>query len=349
MPSFLDSAVGPRENSQADGFGRERFIMARLAAIVPTRLLRIALACAVLIGAAIAATIPAGAAPAPAPTGISAAASTDNSTLGGAVPAVLVAAGSPFALTVTLTPAGATFNTDTKLSLTASLASGAHPGGSLSPASIVMPGGVSSAQFSISYSAVENGVQVTVSVAKATGKISLVTPSTTASFDVLKTVEIFPSTDPALGSGLGVGDADCSQDTTESECGVLVLPNGFSSQNGALSLGACTSDLGCTAGSQVVQFIADLGSAYSPADPATLIIRCSKQLCAGKGVSSYTLKVSFSATGPLNLVSAPCTSKGVALDAAGNTFCTDYVQSHRDNAGDVLLYLLFVHDARGST
>jgi hypothetical protein len=323
--------------------------MARLVAIVPTHLLRIALACTVLVGAAIAAAMPAGATAAPAPTGISAAASTDNSTLGGAVPAVLVAAGSPFTLTVTLTPAGAAFNTDTDLSLTASLVSGAHSGGSLSPASIVMPGGVNSAQFSVSYSAVDNGVQVRVSVAKTSGRISLVTPGTTASFDVLKTVERFAPTDPSLGTGLGVGDADCTQDTTEPECGVLVLPNGFSSQNGALSLGACTSDLGCTAGSQVVQFIADLGSAYSPTNPATLIVRCSKQLCPGKGVSSYTLKVSFSATGPLDLVSAPCVSKGVALDAAGNTFCTDYVQSHRDNAGAVLLVLLFVHDMRGST
>ena len=262
---------------------------------------------------------------------------------------MLVAAGSPFTLTVTLTPAGATFNNDTNLSLTASLASGAHPGGSPSPASIVMPGGVNSAQFSVSYSAVDNGVQVTVSVAKTTGKISLVTPGTTAPFDVLKTVEVFPPTDPSLSVGVGVGNADCTQDTTEPECGVLILRNGFSSQNGALSLGACTSDLGCSAGSQVVQFIADLGSAYSPANPATLIICCAKQLCPGKAVSSYTLKVSFSATGPLDLVSAPCATKGVALDAAGNTFCTDYVQSHRDNAGDVLLYLLFIHDMRGST
>jgi hypothetical protein len=323
--------------------------MARSAAIVPTRLLRIVLACAVLIGATITATTPAGATATPAPTGISAAASTDNSALGGAVPAVLVAAGSPFTLTVTLTPAGATFNTDTKLSLTASLASDAHPGGSLNPASIVMPGGVNSAQFSVSYSAVDNSVQVTVSVAKTTGKISLVTPGATAPFDVLKTVETFPPTDPSLSVGLGVGNADCTQDTSEPECGVLILPNGFSSQQGALSLGACTPDLGCTAGSQVVQFIADLGTNYTTTNPATLIIRCSKRLCPGKGVSSYTLKVSFSATGPLNLVSAPCTTKGVALDAAGNTFCTDYVQSHRDNAGDVLLVLRFVHDMRGST
>jgi hypothetical protein len=323
--------------------------MARSAAIVRIRLLRIVLACAVLIGATMAAAIPAGGAAAPAPTGISAAASTDNSTLGGAVPAVLVAAGSPFTLSVTLTPAGATFNTNTNLSLTASLASGAHQGGSLSPASIVMPGGVNSAQFRVSYSAVDNGVQVTVSVAKATGKTRLVTPGTTAPFDVLKTVEIFPSTDPSLSVGRGVGEADCTQDTTESECGVIILPNAFASQNGALSLGACTSDLGCTAGSQVVQFIADLANDYSPTNPATMIIRCSKQLCRGKGVASYTLKVSFLATGPLDLVSAPCTTKGVALDAAGNTFCTDYVRSHRDNAGDLLLYLLFVHDMRGST
>lgn len=322
--------------------------MARLAVIVRNHLSRIVLAGAVLIGAAVAATIPAGAAASPAPTAISTAASTDNSTLGGAVPAVLVAVGSPFTLTVTLTPAGATFNTDTKLKLTASLASGAHPRGSLSSASIVMPRGVNSAQFSLSYSAVENGVQVTVSVAKANGKVSLVAPGTTASFDVLKTVEIFPATEPSLGTGLGVGDAGCTRDTSEPECGVLMLPNGFSSQNGALSLGACTSDLGCTAGSQVVQFIADLGSAYSPENPATLIVRCSKQLCRGKGVNKYTLKVSFSASGPLDLVSAPCMTKGVALDAAGNTFCTDYVQSHR-HEGDLLLYLLFVHDMRGST
>ena len=99
--------------------------MAKSAATVFTRLLWIALACAALIGAMLVATTPTGAASPPAPTGITAAASTDNSTLGGAVPEVLVAAGSPFTLTVTLTPVGAAFNTDTALTLTPSLASGA--------------------------------------------------------------------------------------------------------------------------------------------------------------------------------------------------------------------------------
>jgi hypothetical protein len=285
----------------------------------------------------------------PAPTGITATASTQNASLGGAVPDVLVAAGSPIALTVTLSPAGAAFNTATKLTLTASLVSGARPHGTLSLASVSMPAGSNSATFAVAYSAVDNGVLVTVAVAKTNGKTGLVTPGTTAAFDVLKTLEEFAPTDPGLATGLGVGNANCTQQTTESECGTLVLSHGFSSAAGALSLGACTSDLGCTSGSQVVQFIADLGTSYSPTDPALLIIRCSKQQCSGKGVNSYTLKVSFSATGPLSIVSAPCVSKGVARDAAGNTFCTDYVQSHRDNAGDVLLYLLFIGDMRGST
>jgi hypothetical protein len=187
---------------------------------------------------------------------------------------------------------------------------------------------------------------VTVSVAK---KNSDVTPGTTNAFDVLKTVSKFASDDPRLATGLGIGNANCTQATTEPECGTLLLSHGFSSTAAALSLGKCTPDLGCTRGSQVVQFIADLGGAYTPQDPALLVIRCSKELCSGKGINRYTIKVSFAASGPLNLTAAPCVSKGVALDAAGNTFCTDYVRSHRDNAGDALLYFLFTGDMRGST
>jgi hypothetical protein len=307
----------------------------------------LASAVGLLLAASLAGT--ASASPVPTPTGISATAATDNSGLGGAVPNVLVAAGTPFTLTLTLTPAGATFNSDTTLNLSASLTSGNRPGGSVGPASVVMPARVNSAQFSVSYSSIDNGVQVTAAVAGAKGKQSGFAPGTTQPFDVLKTVEQVSPTDPSLPSGLGVGNADCTQATTESECGTLVLSHGFSSQRGALSLGACTPDLGCTSGSQVVQFIADLGTAYSASDPAVLVFRCDKKQCPGKGVNSYTLKVSFTATGPLNLVSAPCESKGVARDASGNTFCTDYVRSHRDNSGDVLLFFLFTQDMRGAT
>jgi hypothetical protein len=280
-----------------------------------------------------------------APTAITATASTDNSGLGGAVPNVLVAAGGSFNLTVTLSPPGSAFNNDTTLNLTPDTGQG----GTFTPGSVVMPGGTNSATFAIAYSAFANGVQVNVGVAKTNGKLSNVTSGATAPFDVLKVLSKFTATDPRLATGLGVGNADCTQATTESECGTLILSHGIASGSGALSLGACSSSLGCTNGSQVVQFVADLGSTYTSTDPALLIIRCSKQQCPGKGINTYTVKLSFQSSGPLDLVSAPCLSKGVALDASNNTFCTDYVQSHRDNAGDALLYVLFTHDMRGST
>jgi len=297
----------------------------------------------------------AAASPTPAPTGISASASTDNSGLGGAVPGVLVAKDGFFTLTITLLPAatdttpGATFNTATKLDLTASIFGGGTPHGSFSPATVTMPAGENSYPFQVAYTAVDNGVQLTAAVAKDKGKLSTVTPGTTAPFDVLKVLEPFLQGNSQLATGLGVGDADCTSTSTESECGTLLLSHGISSAKGALSLGACTADLGCTNGSQVVQFIANLGTAYSPQDPALLIIRCDKKLCFGKGLNSYNVHVSFSAAGPLDLTSAPCVSKGVALDAAGNAFCTYYVQSRRDNAGDALLYFLFTGDMRAST
>ena len=280
-------------------------------------------------------------------TGVSASASTPNSGLGGAVPTVLVAAGGPFTLTVTLQPAGATFTKDTSLAVTASLASGGKPHGSFGPSTITMPAGVNSAQFSESYSAVDNGVIATVGPAKTKGGTSTITPGSTAPFDVLKTIVTFAGSDPSLLTGVAVGDASCTVVTSESECGTIVLSHGASSAQGALTLGACTPDLLCTSGGQVVQFIAGL-SGYSTTDPALLIIRCAKTECPGKGVKSYTVKASFSASGPLSLVVQPCATKGVALDAFGNQFCTDYVQSHRDNAGGLLLYVLFVNDFRGS-
>lgn len=304
-----------------------------------------ALATVVIVSGAFAATVNNAAATPIAPTAILAAASTDNTGLGGAVPDVLVAAGGTFTLTVTLSPAGSAFNNATTLNLTPN----AGQGGKFTPSSVSMPGGVNSATFAVSYSAVANGVQVNVGVAKSNGKLGGVSPGATAPFDVLKVLTKFPGSDPRLETGLGVGNADCTQASTESECGTVVLSHGISSGSGALSLGACTTGLGCTSGSEVVQFIADLGTTYTSNDPALLIFRCSKQQCPGKGVNFYTVKLSFSSSGPLDIVSAPCVSKGVALDASNNTFCTDYVQSHRDNAGDVLLYVLFTHDMRGST
>lgn len=286
------------------------------------------------------------------PTGLGVVASTDNPGLGGAVPNVLVQAGDAFTLSITLSPDGATFNKDTDLDLSPSIdpGVGGSPQGRFSPSRVTFPGGVSSARFAVSYSAVDNGVVLTASVAAKNSKVA---PGSTQPFDVLKTVLPLAQGNAGFPTGVGVGDNSCADGTGEPECGVIVLPNDIQSSNAALTLGACTTNLGCTGGSQVVQFVADLGTRYSPTSPATLIFRCSKDLCrnTNNGVKAFTLKVSQSATGPLDHLSQPCIAKGVADNGLnnGDTFCTDYVQSHRDNAGDVLLYLLFTQDMRGST
>ena len=63
-------------------------------------------------------------------------------------------------LTVNSFTAGAAFNRDTTLDLTATLdpSVGGKPHGVFSPATITMPAGVSSQVFSISYTAADNGV-----------------------------------------------------------------------------------------------------------------------------------------------------------------------------------------------
>jgi len=291
--------------------------------------------------------IPAARATVIAPTGITAVASTDNEGLGGggAVPAVLVQAGATFTLTVSLTPDGAVFNKDTPLNLTPTLAAGGSPRGSFSPSQITFPQNVSSQSFSVSYSAVDNGVRLTASV-MAKGKLSGLSGMTDP-FDVLSTVLPLAKGNPQFGSGVGVGNNACGDNTTEPECGIIVLPNDIESSKAALTLGKCTPDLNCTPGSQIVQFIADLGTRYTRDAPATLIFRCSKQLCrnTNNGIRSFTLKISQLAAGQLE-VSPPCAVKGIVNDGAA--YCTDYVQSRRDNSGALLLYLLFIHDMRGS-
>jgi hypothetical protein len=78
-------------------------------------------------------------------------------------------------------------------------------------------------------------------------------------------------------------------------------------------------------------------------NPVVFVAKCDKSLCAGKGIKTYTLKVQTD-LGTAPIVSPPCAAKGVV--DSGKDFCTDYVQSTRDGAGDVLLYVLFAADAK---
>jgi hypothetical protein len=92
--------------------------------------------------------------------------------------------------------------------------------------------------------------------------------------------------------------------------------------------------------------MADLTMNYTREDPATILVRCDKTFCKGGGVGSYTIQ----ATVPwdeLNFEPVPaCQIKGQVQ--AGENYCVDYVQSHRDNAGDLLLYWLVAEDLRGT-
>ena len=282
------------------------------------------------------------------PTGLTVEASTANTGLGGAVPTVLVQAGGPFNVTIGLLPMGATFKKDTRIDLTLDAVAGGRPHGTFTPSAVTFPAGVTSASYAISYSAADNGLVLKASASRQ----KEIASGRTAAFDVVSTLLGLAKGNPQFPTGVGVGDSSCSRGTTEPECGIIVLPNDIQSSNAALTLGRCTADLGCTSGSQVIQFVADLGTRYSPTNPATLIVRCSKQLCrnTNNGIQAFTLKVSQDSIGPLDRVSQPCVAKGIADNGLnnGDTFCTDYVQSHRDQ-GDLLLYLLFREDMRGST
>lgn len=143
------------------------------------------------------------------------------------------------------------------------------------------------------------------------------------------------------------GTTPCAPDKTVGNrvCADLILPNG-SLSGLLLTTGLCDSTIGCTSTHDQLQALVDLGTRYPNTSPATLVVKCDKSACPGGGVPSYSVLINLDPNGPLS--SAPaCTSKGVV--DPGLSYCVDYVQSKRDNAGDLLLYLLFTQDARIST
>lgn len=293
------------------------------------------------------AAAPSTAGPRLSPTSTVVSLSTDNSSLGGSptVPAVLARAGTPMSLTITTQAAGTTFTKDTTFALTAALTSGATPAGVLSPSRVVLRKGQSSVTTTVTYDAVDNGVVVTATpVVRRAG--DAVPPSSTAPFDSLKRLVFAAGSDPALRNGFGADT--CVQGGGDSLCGVAYLPNGIASPQVALASGACTPGLGCQPGTLIVSLLGDLGSAYSATSPARVVLRCAAALCGNKSIASYTVKMSFAAAGPLDQTVQPCVAKGLALDAAGHTYCTDYVSSSRDG-GDLLLTVLLTQDPRMST
>jgi hypothetical protein len=162
---------------------------------------------------------------------------------------------------------------------------------------------------------------------------------TSPAFDVL--VESTP------GTTIGGAPTDDGCEATEADpiCADLAAPGSGFDTGTLLSLGVCSKGAGGTgcAGSYVqalAGFTADVN------DPATLIMKCDKSLCGGGAIHKVDLDVQLLPGGP-TATAEPCASKGVATPETGNdSFCVDYVQSTRDNAGDTHLYLLFTVDAK---
>jgi hypothetical protein len=211
--------------------------------------------------------------------------------------------------------------------------------GTFTPASFTVPARGTTFAISVIYSAADTDVVIKAALKKSTNTSP--GPGLSTAFDVVDTLQFASQGDPKLRTGFG--SDECTASSKVQVCGVVLLPNGINSAAAALSSGIC-ADAGCT-GAEEVQFIAGLEGLYTKTAPAKLLLRCDKSKCAGKGVSSYTAKIALTSSGAL-ANSPACPSKGVL--GTDQHFCTDYVSSNRDNAGDLILDVLFDIDMRGT-
>lgn len=247
---------------------------------------------------------------------------------------------------LTLQPAGATFNSDTTVKLTV----GGLGTGTFSPSSVIFHRDLPSEVFTgITYNKVESGITMLASAGKGQKAISS-TNEPTNIFDIQYDVILQDATQNNVTLG-----ADTCTRASVTLCAVVLLPNGVPSRT-ALATGACTTYyIGCTrTDGRIVSFMADLNLIdpdtglpfYDNANPVTILMRCDKAYCKGGGVSSYTL-LRWADWGSLTFEETPaCQVKGQVQ--AGEDNCVDYVQSHRDNAGDLILYWLVATDPRGT-
>lgn len=217
----------------------------------------------------------------------------------------------------------------------------------LSPTSVTIAKGSSTGSVVVRFTGQANGVAV---AAKGSGTLSGWTASSVASpVDVALKASASPTSTSFWGTA---GATPCAPDITVGNrvCADLVLPTGVSSDV-LLTTGLCDTALTCGSNKDLVQVLADL-TGVTRTTPAKLIVKCDKSACPGGGVPSYKVLFSVSPGSSVPLSEAPaCSSKGVVDQAymtPGGGYCVDYVQSKRDGAGDLHLFLLFTQDARGS-
>lgn len=309
----------------------------------PSRALRARVVLAILsalalLGALFAAPAPAGASPTPTAT-LSVSASTDpvllaalNGAPGASIPTVLTAVNVQFEATVSLSSAQ---NKDTTVAL--SPRSGV---GRLSTTQVVIPANTTSVTVDEKYDTATSALQIHAEAIDS----NKIASGNSAAFRVESSLSVLAGGSSPLTAG-----ADGAGCTTVGPanpiCGIVDLPNGTTT-NAVMTIGPCNAGTPhCHTGNTVTQFIAGMTGLYTRADPARMTLVCDKSLCGKGGVPHYTAQWAQSATDPLTAAPA-CPSKGVI--GADQDFCTDYVSSSRDNAGDLLLVVLFAKDVRGT-
>ena len=264
-------------------------------------------------------------------------------------PAALIESGKPFSLTVQMQGADgqpSAVSATKATGVTVEVATGASTlvGGATTA---TIPAGGHTVTFpGLVLAPAANGVRLAVKVTSGTRAALRLAPGSSAALDVVvssSTTKVPDRTRSQLVSRNGV-DTPCSPTPDAATCVDLLLPRGVASDV-FFSTGVCDGAVGCAAGRDVLQVLADLGPGYDRQNPATIVVKCDKSLCSGGGVPSYQLKVNLDPTGPL--ANAPaCQRKGTIQEGVAS--CVDYSQSRRDGAGDLLLFWLIPRDARGS-
>lgn len=210
---------------------------------------------------------------------------------------------------------------------------------------LVVPAGQTGATASgFSVSPADNRIRLGAQITAGSKDAKAIPKGFSAEFDIVIDTVSSASNDTFVSTS---GDGtECAPTRQEPYCVDLYLPDP-TVDGTLLTVGKCDSFLGCASTSQrVIQILAAFGPGTSAATPAVAVYKCDKSACPGGGVPSYRLLVNLAATGPLSYADA-CAEKGVVTDPAVG-YCVDYVQSKRDNAGDLHLYLLLARDARGS-
>jgi hypothetical protein len=195
-------------------------------------------------------------------------------------------------------------------------------------------------------------VTLTAKVTAGSDAALLLQPSSTRQFDLLKEIkEVSLPTGSAslqvsqygVGAPCQVGDGS----TVPQTCAELVAPKGVSNGNAVFTTATCLTTNCATGNDSLLQVLADVPHtpAGSRTPAATVIVSCDKTLCGNGGVTSFVVQASLAGGGALS--AAPACKKKALLNTSTEA-CLDYVQSSRDNAGDVHLYLLIPFDSRMS-